>query len=68
MKARDVMVSPVITVKSHALVQEVAKTLVDGRISAVPVVDDVASLSESSAKAISCIVPRQAPNANTIGG
>jgi CBS domain-containing protein len=44
MKARDVMVSPVITVKPHASVQEVAKTLVDRRISAVPVVDDVGKL------------------------
>lgn len=44
MKARDVMVSPVITVKPHASVQEVAKTLVDRRISAVPVVDDAGKL------------------------
>ena len=44
MKARDVMVSPVITVKPYASVQEVAKTLVDRRISAVPVVDDVGKL------------------------
>jgi CBS domain-containing protein len=44
MKARDVMVSPVITVKPHASVQEVAKTLVDRRISAVPVVDDAGRL------------------------
>jgi len=40
MKARDVMVSPVITVKPHASVQDVAQTLIDRRISAVPVVDD----------------------------
>lgn len=40
MKARDVMVSPVITVKSSATVQEVAKILLERRISAVPVVDD----------------------------
>jgi CBS domain-containing protein len=44
MKARDVMVSPVITVKPHSSVQEVAKTLVDRRISAVPVVDDAGKL------------------------
>jgi CBS domain-containing protein len=44
MKARDVMVAPVVTVKPHASVQEVAKTLVDRRISAVPVVDDVGKL------------------------
>jgi CBS domain-containing protein len=38
------MVSPVITVKPHASVKEVAKTLVDRRISAVPVVDDAGKL------------------------
>jgi CBS domain-containing protein len=40
MKARDVMVSPVVTVKPSASVQEAAKLLVERRISAVPVVDD----------------------------
>jgi len=40
MKARDVMVSPVITVKPDASVREVAQTLLERRISAVPVVDD----------------------------
>jgi len=40
MKARDVMVSPVITVKPYFLVREVAKMLVENRISALPVVDD----------------------------
>jgi CBS domain-containing protein len=44
MKARDVMVAPVITVKSHSTAKEVAKTLVDRRISAVPVVDDAGKL------------------------
>lgn len=44
MKARDVMVSPVVTVKPDASVKEVAKTLVDRRISAVPVVDDAGKL------------------------
>jgi CBS domain-containing protein len=39
MLARDVMVSPVITVGVNATVREVAKTLLDKRISAVPVVD-----------------------------
>jgi CBS domain-containing protein len=34
------MVSPVITVKSNSLLKEVAKTLLEKRISAVPVVDD----------------------------
>jgi CBS domain-containing protein len=40
MKARDVMVSRVITVKPSASVREVAETLVKQHISAVPVVDD----------------------------
>src|SRR6516164_8245291 len=44
MKARDVMVAPVITVKPYSTVEEVAKTLVDRRISAVPVVDDAGKL------------------------
>ncbi|MGB8632707.1 MAG: CBS domain-containing protein [Xanthobacteraceae bacterium] len=44
MKARDVMVSPVITVKPDSTVKEVAKTLVDRHISAVPVVDDAGKL------------------------
>ena len=52
MKARDVMVAPVIMVKPYSTVKEVAKTLVDRRISAVPVVAMSASLSASSAKAI----------------
>ena len=40
MKARDVMVSPVITVRPSASVKEVAKIFLERRISAVPVVDD----------------------------
>jgi CBS-domain-containing membrane protein len=40
MKARDVMVSPVITAKPNALVRDVAKLFLEKRISAVPVVDD----------------------------
>ncbi len=40
MKARDVMVSPVITVKPHSSVREAAQIFLDRRISAVPVVDD----------------------------
>ena len=39
MKARDIMVSPVITVASHASIKEVAKLFLERRISAVPVVD-----------------------------
>ncbi len=41
MQARDVMVSPVITVGKCATVREVAKLLVERRISAVPVLDNV---------------------------
>lgn len=44
MKARDVMVSPVITVKPYSSVREVAKTLLERRISAVPVLDDQGQL------------------------
>jgi len=40
MKARDVMVSPVITVKPTASVTEAAKIFLERRISAVPVVND----------------------------
>lgn len=39
MKARDVMVSPVITVKESSPVKDVAKIFLEHRISAVPVVD-----------------------------
>jgi CBS domain-containing protein len=44
MKARDVMVSPVISVKLSSSVREVAQTLLKHRISAVPVVDDQGKL------------------------
>jgi CBS domain-containing protein len=40
MKARDVMTSPVITVKPNTSVKEVARLFLERRISAVPVVDD----------------------------
>ena len=40
MKARDVMVAPVITVRASASVREVAETLLKRGISAVPVVND----------------------------
>jgi len=40
MKARDVMVAPVITVKPQTSVKELASTLLANHISAVPVVDD----------------------------
>ena len=39
MKARDVMVSPVITVGENASVRDAARLLIEKRISAVPVVD-----------------------------
>jgi CBS domain-containing protein len=39
MLARDVMVSPVITVGVDATVRDAAKTLLEKHISAVPVVD-----------------------------
>ena len=44
MKARDVMVSPVITTKPSASVKEVAQTLLKNQISAVPVLDDAGKL------------------------
>ena len=44
MQARDVMVSPVITARKSATVREVAKILLEKRISAVPVVDNVGKL------------------------
>ena len=40
MKARDVMVSPVITVSENDTVRDVARTLVEKHISAVPVLDE----------------------------
>lgn len=40
MKARDVMVSPVITIRSSATLREVARLLLKKRISAVPVLDE----------------------------
>jgi CBS domain-containing protein len=44
MKARDVMVSPVITVKPSSSVREVAKLFLERRISAVPVVNEQGKL------------------------
>ena len=68
MKARDVMASPVISVKPSASVREVAETFLKYRISAVPVVDDRAASSASSARAISCTGPRPAPSGDAPGG
>jgi CBS domain-containing protein len=45
MKARDVMVAPVITVKPHFSVREVAQLFIERRISAAPVVDDQGKLA-----------------------
>jgi CBS-domain-containing membrane protein len=44
MKARDVMVAPVITVKPYSSIREVAQIFVDRSVSAVPVVDDQGKL------------------------
>lgn len=44
MKARDVMVSPVITVRPSSSVREAASILLDRRVSAVPVVDEQGKL------------------------
>jgi CBS domain-containing protein len=44
MKARDVMVSPVITIDEHSTVRDVAKTLITHHISAVPVIDHAGKL------------------------
>jgi CBS domain-containing protein len=44
MKARDVMVSPVVTVKPSCTVKELAKILLERGISGVPVVDDAGKL------------------------
>jgi CBS domain-containing protein len=44
MKARDVMVSPVVTASENETVRDVAKLLIEKRISAVPVVDGAGKL------------------------
>lgn len=44
MQARDVMASPVITIEENADVRDVARLLIENRISAVPVVDDTGKL------------------------
>ena len=40
MKTRDIMVSPVVTVKPDTTVRDVAKLFLERQISAVPVVDE----------------------------
>jgi CBS domain-containing protein len=44
MRARDIMTSSVITVGPHASVSDIAKLLLESRISAVPVVDEAGKL------------------------
>ena len=44
MKARDVMVSPVITISENGTVRDLAKLLLANRISAMPVVDSAGKL------------------------
>ena len=61
MKARDA-VSPVITVAPTASVKDVAKILLERRISAVPVVDD----QRSSAKVTCCTARNRARNADVM--
>jgi CBS domain-containing protein len=45
MNAQDVMVSPVVTANENATVREVARLLIDRRISAVPVIDAAGKLT-----------------------
>ena len=44
MKAKDIMVKEVITVKQQATIEEIARTLINNNISGVPVVDDAGNL------------------------
>ena len=44
MKARDVMVSPVITISEDGTVRDLAKLLLANRISAMPVVDSAGKM------------------------
>jgi CBS domain-containing protein len=44
MKAREVMISPVITTKPNAAIRDVAQTMLQRRISALPVIDDTGKL------------------------
>lgn len=44
MKAKDIMVTEVLTVKQHATIKEIARVLIDNRISGVPVVDEAGHL------------------------
>lgn len=44
MKAKDIMVTEVLTVKQHATIKEIARVLIDNKISGVPVVDEAGHL------------------------
>jgi len=44
MKAKDIMVKNVITIKQQATIEEIVKTLINNRISGLPVVDDAGNL------------------------
>src|SRR5215470_17733140 len=44
MQARDMMISPVITIREDEAVRNAARLLIENRISAVPVVDDAGKL------------------------
>lgn len=44
MKAKDIMTREVITVHKHATIKDIAQTLIDHKISGVPVVDDDGTL------------------------
>lgn len=67
MKARDVMVSPVITVKPSTSVRELTETLVKHRISAVPVIDDRGNLVGIVSE-VCCIAPRRGQSGGIPGG
>lgn len=44
MKARDIMHTAVVTVKPEATIEEIARILVENKISGVPVVDDLGNV------------------------
>ncbi len=45
MKAKDIMQTAVITVKEQATIEEIAKILIDNKISGIPVVNDARKLA-----------------------
>jgi hypothetical protein len=68
MKAHDVMVSPVVTVKPSATVKDVAKLFWNARSALFRSWTDRASSSALSAKATWCTAPRSVPNSVARGG